>query len=102
MGLVILQSAAVTLIFALGENWSTVDLIFNVGIYLGFHVFTLFTSHTALKEAKARAELARVNNAELRATQALLVEGSSNGGSKLLLAQRELFRKLFLAHSVYP
>ena len=75
VGLVMLQSAAATLIFALSGNWSTVDLIFNVGIYLGFQVFALFTSYTALSEAKARTELAGVN-AELRATQALLSESS--------------------------
>ena len=75
VSLVLFQSAAATLIFALSGNWSPVDLIFNVGVYLGFQVFALFTSYTALREAKARNELAQVN-AELRATQALLAESS--------------------------
>ena len=73
--LVILQSSAATLIYLFSSDWSAVELIFNIGIYLGFQMFALFTSYTALSEAKAREELAQVN-AELRATQALLAESS--------------------------
>ncbi len=47
----------------------------QAALYLGFQVFALFTTHAALSEARARAELANVN-AELRATQALLSESS--------------------------
>lgn len=68
------QTAAAMLIGWLG-GWSPLDLLFNAGVYLGFQLFALFTSHTALKEAEGRARLARVN-AELRATQELLSESS--------------------------
>ena len=75
VSLIILQSSAATLIYLFSSDWSTVDLIFNLGIYLGFQMFALFTSYTALSEAKAKEELAMLN-AELRATQALLAESS--------------------------
>ena len=75
VGLIVLQSTAATLIHVLGSNWSAVELIFSMGIYLGFQMFALFTSYTALSEARAREELAMLN-AELRATQALLAESS--------------------------
>ena len=75
VSLVLLQSAVATLIHALSVEWTAVELIFNAGIYLSFQIFALFTSYTALSEAKAREELAQVN-AELRATQALLAESS--------------------------
>ena len=75
VGLIILQSTVAILIFTLSGDWSAVELIFNVGVYLGFQMFALFTSYTALSEARAREELAQVN-AELRATQALLAESS--------------------------
>ena len=75
VSLVLLQSAVATLIHALSVEWTAVELIFNAGIYLSFQIFALFTSYTALSEAKAREELAQVN-AELRATQTLLAESS--------------------------
>lgn len=43
--------------------------------YLGFQLFALFSTQTAVNEAKAKAQLAQLN-AELRATQALLIESS--------------------------
>ena len=85
VGLVVFQSAAATSIFALSGGWSPIDLIFDVGIYLGFQVFALFTSYTALREAKARSELAQVN-AELHATQALLVQ-SSRASERIRIAR---------------
>ncbi len=75
LGLVLLQSAAATLIHLLISDWSSVQLVFSTGIYLSFQMFALFTSYAALSEAKAKGELAQVN-AELRATQALLAESS--------------------------
>ena len=75
VSLILLQSSAATLIYLFSSDWSAVELIFNIGIYLGFQMFALFTSYTALSEAKAREELAQVN-AKLRATQALLAESS--------------------------
>lgn len=43
--------------------------------YLGFQVFALVTTHTAIREGRSRQELARLN-AELEATQRLLEESS--------------------------
>ena len=56
-------------------DWSPLELVFNAGIYLGFQLFALFTSYTALKEAEGRAQLAQLN-AELHTAQALLAESS--------------------------
>jgi signal transduction histidine kinase len=43
--------------------------------YVGFQVFALVTTHTAIREGRSRRELARLN-AELEATQRLLEESS--------------------------
>lgn len=85
--LIVLQTLAATLIQAVSGGWSSVETVFQAGIYLGFQAFALFSSHTALKEAAARQRLAQVN-AELRATQELLSE-SSRVAERLRIA-REL------------
>lgn len=73
--LVVAQTAAAMLIGGWRGDWTPLELLFNAGIYLGFQLFALFTSYTALKEAEGRAQLAQLN-AELRAAQALLAESS--------------------------
>ena len=73
--LVVAQTAAAMLIGSWRGDWPLLELAFNAGIYLGFQLFALFTSYTALKEAEGRAQLAQLN-AELRAAQALLAESS--------------------------
>ena len=73
--LVVAQTAAAMLIGGWRGDWPLLELLFNAGIYLGFQLFALFTSYTALKEAEGRAQLAQLN-AELRAAQALLAESS--------------------------
>lgn len=87
LGLIVLQTLVATLIHALLLSWSPVEVAFQAGIYLGFQMFALFSSHTALKEAAARERLAQLN-AELRATQELLSE-SSRVAERLRIA-REL------------
>lgn len=74
VALVVAQTAAAMLVGFWG-GWGAMGLLFNAGVYLGFQLFALFTSYTALKEADGRAHLARLN-AELRATQDLLSESS--------------------------
>ena len=55
--------------------------------YLGFQLYALVTTHTALAEARGRRRLARLN-AELEATQRLLEESSR--ASERLRISREL------------
>lgn len=73
--LVVVQTAAAMLIGGWRGGWPLLDLLFNAGIYLGFQLFALVTTYTALKEAEGRAQLARLN-AELHIAQALLAESS--------------------------
>jgi signal transduction histidine kinase len=73
------QGALLGLIVA--SSWPTQLTLRLLATYLGLQTLTLFSSVFAASEARARAELARVN-AELRATQELLVESGR-------LAERE-------------
>ena len=71
-------------------NWIAyggADAAIQTLAYLGFQLFALITTHTALAEGRARQELARLN-AELEATQRLLAE-SSRAGERLRIS-REL------------
>lgn len=63
MGFVIRSHFSLEIALALSVSW------------LGFQVFTVLMSHAAAREALARNELAKLN-AELRATQQLLVDSS--------------------------
>jgi signal transduction histidine kinase len=63
MGFVIRSHFSLEIALALSVSW------------LGFQVFTVLMSHAARREALARNELAKLN-AELRATQQLLVDSS--------------------------
>ncbi len=75
MGLVIRSHFSLEIALALSVSW------------LGFQVFTVLISQAATREAVARNELAKLN-AELRATQQLLVD-SSQVAERLRIA-REL------------
>ncbi len=79
-----------TLLFGLLLSFQAGGLagaLINVFAYLAFQGFALMASHAALREAKARLELARVN-AELQATQSLLAE--SNRAAERVRISREL------------
>ncbi len=73
--LVVAQTVVVLSTGGWRGDWPLLELVFNAGIYLGFQLFALFTSYTALKEAEGRAQLAQLN-AELHTAQALLAESS--------------------------
>ncbi len=73
--LVVAQTVVVLSTGGWRGEWTLLELMFNAGIYLGFQLFALFTSYTALKEAEGRAQLAQLN-AELHTAQALLAESS--------------------------
>ena len=73
--LVVAQTVVVLSTAGWRGDWSPLELMFNAGIYLGFQLFALFTSYTALKEAEGRAQLAQLNT-ELHTAQALLAESS--------------------------
>lgn len=67
------QSAVMGALFA--ATGGLVNALVQTALYLGFQFFALATTQAALSEAAAKVRLASVN-AELRATQELLSEGS--------------------------
>lgn len=66
---------------------SVTDAAIQTLAYIGFQVFALVTTHTAIREASSRRELARLN-AELEATQRLL--GESSRAQERMRISREL------------
>lgn len=66
--------AMVPVLAALPETELSTALLMSA-LYLGYSSFTFVTSLVALRQARARDQLRRVNS-ELRATQALLAESS--------------------------
>lgn len=61
------------------------DVLVILGAFLGFQLFAVFAAHTAVRERRARAELA-ATNAELRATREKLAE-SSRTAERLRIAR---------------
>ncbi|MBF6595002.1 MAG: sensor histidine kinase [Thermaceae bacterium] len=75
--LVLLQSAVVAAgIFSQGPSF--LSGIVDTLIYSGFQFFALVSSEIAVREMRARTQLAKLN-AELKATQVLLAESSKMG-----------------------
>lgn len=82
-GWVVVQTALFTL--PLLEQFDLGDALVVGGSFLGFQLFALYASYTALRERQAREELGRVN-AELLATRRLLEE-STRTAERLRIAR---------------
>lgn len=81
------QTLLFGLLLSLQPDFGLAGALINVFAYLAFQAFALMASHAALREARARLELARLN-AELKATQSLLAE--SNRAAERVRISREL------------
>lgn len=83
----LLQNLGMLPVFLARPNFSTLDAVLQVGLYLSLSTLTFMTSYVARRQTEAREEL-RVVNSELRATQLLLAEGERAG--ERLRISREL------------
>lgn len=83
----LLQNVGMLPVFLARPNFSVLDAVLQVGLYLSLSTLTFITSFVAQRQTKAREEL-RVVNSELRATQLLLAEGERAG--ERLRISREL------------
>jgi|CXWL01.1.fsa_nt_gi signal transduction histidine kinase len=87
VGWLLLQNIAMFPIFLSRGDFTVLDAMLQVGLYLSLATLTFITSFVARRQTEAREEL-RVVNSELRATQLLLAEGERAG--ERLRISREL------------
>jgi signal transduction histidine kinase len=83
----LLQNLGMLPVFLARPNFSTVDAVLQVGLYLSLATLTFITSFVAQRQTEAREAL-RLMNSELRAAQLLLAEGER--ASERLRISREL------------
>jgi signal transduction histidine kinase len=83
----LVQNIGMFPVFLARPEFSVLDAVVQVGLYLSLSTLTFITSFVAQRQTQAREEL-RVVNSELRATQLLLAEGERAG--ERLRISREL------------
>ncbi len=83
----LVQNLGMLPVFLARPNFSTVDAVLQVGLYLSLATLTFITSFVAQRQTEAREAL-RLMNSELRAAQLLLAEGER--ASERLRISREL------------
>jgi signal transduction histidine kinase len=83
----LIQNLGMLPVFLARPNFSTVDAVLQVGLYLSLATLTFITSFVAQRQTEAREAL-RLMNSELRAAQLLLAEGER--ASERLRISREL------------